>query len=100
MLRPIVVDLLGRRLDPGPGPTHPFNDATREGDKQCVGIDQVGRVEEGQGRRGGLRKPFGIDRDAVRLTRRRVAQPLEPGAGVNQREVDVEEHRRRTGHDF
>ena len=89
---PLVVDVPGREVRAGPSTAHVLDDRPRVVDEELrivvVRLDLVeyrGRLSDGRP------KQRRVDRDTVAGTEVPVALALEGRAGVDQREIDVEE---------
>ena len=89
---PLVVDLLGACVHAAARAAHPLDDRGRVSMKQRRFVDVVARFVEHRGRGSHRRvEPRRIDRDAVAGAELLVALALERRAGIDQREIDVEE---------
>src|SRR6185436_13965621 len=96
MGRPLVVHLDGARLDARAGAAHRLDD--RRGvaveDRRIVDV-ALGGVEHGRRHGHGIGEPRLVELEAVALAEAAIALAAKRRAGVDQREVDVEEDCRR-----
>ncbi len=92
--RPFHVDFSRARVQHrvGAAATHPLDDAAGVADEDLVLVEVAGALEvfqRGANRRVEMRL---VDGDTVPGAEATIALALERRAGINQREVDVEEH--------
>ena len=93
--RPLHVDLGRARVQHrvGAAATHPLDDAAGVADEDLVVVEVAGALEVLQrGANRGVEMRL-VDGDAVPGAEASIALALERRAGIDQREVDVEEHR-------
>ncbi len=94
--RPLVVDVPGREVRAGATPAHVLDDRPRVVDEQLgVVVVRLHFVEHRRRLRDGRPEQRRVDRHAVAGAEEPVALALKGRAGVDQREVDVEEDRAR-----
>ena len=90
--RPLGVDLAGACVEVRPAAAHPLDDVLGVGDEDLGVVRHVvGAVEQRRGAGDGAGELRGIDVHPVTRAERLVALAAKRRAGVDQREVDVEE---------
>jgi hypothetical protein len=91
--RPRVVDLEGGVPHAGAGAAHLLDDGRRVADEEIVVVERIGEMVEHRLREGhGGVEPRRVHADAVFGAGRRIARTVEARAGMDEREVHVEEH--------
>jgi hypothetical protein len=90
--RPFRIDFAGARVEVRPAAAHLLDDVLRVGDEDLGVVRRlVGAVEQRRGAGHGTGELRGIDVHPVPRAERLVALAAKRRAGVNQREIDVEE---------
>ena len=91
---PLHVDLVRARIKPRPTSSHTLDDPSRVPDKDLGVVDVVLRLAQSR-RRGqhGISESRRIDVDAVTSAKALITDALERRPWIDQREIDVEEHR-------
>src|SRR3954467_2090674 len=90
---PLVIDLPRRNLDGFSAPAHAFDDPFRVVDVELRVIHVVAGVQaRGRGSDGAVEEST-IDLDSVTRAELVIPGRLKSWSGINQREVDIEEHR-------